>query len=98
MPGWLMTKQPVPQQPGPMTCPFCGPRDASEFRYGGDPGVTRPGRAASDADWADYLYFRDNPRGLAREYWVHHQGCGLWLIVDRDTVTHVIHSTQLAQP
>ena len=77
--------------PGPMICPFCGPRDASEFRYGGDPSVARPGFECSDADWAAYLYVRENPRGLSLEYWVHSQGCGQWLVAERDTVTHVIH-------
>lgn len=83
---------------GPMTCPFCGPRDRAEFRHGGDPSVARPGPDCSDADWAGYLYFRDNPRGQAQEYWVHTQGCGLWLIAERDTVTHAILSLREATP
>lgn len=84
--------------PGPMTCPFCGPRDASEFRYGGDPSVARPGQGCSDVDWAAYLYLRDNPRGQAREYWVHAQGCGQWLIAERDTVTHLLGKITEATP
>ena len=84
--------------PGPMTCPFCGPRDASEFRYGGDPFVARPGPGCSNADWAGYLYLRDNPRGQAREYWVHAQGCGQWLIAERDTVTHLVLKIEEATP
>ena len=81
-----------------MTCPFCGPRDANEFRFGGDPSVARPGPECSDADWAAYLYLRDNPRGLAEEYWVHSQGCGQWLIVERDTVTHLVEKITEATP
>ncbi|MBL9053333.1 MAG: sarcosine oxidase subunit delta [Tabrizicola sp.] len=81
-----------------MTCPFCGPRDASEFRFGGDPSVARPGPECSDADWAAYIYLRDNPRGLAEEYWVHSQGCGQWLIVERDTVTHLVGKITEATP
>ena len=83
-------------RPGPMVCPFCGPRDDGEFRYAGDAQVARPGAAASDADWAAYLYLRENPRGMAREYWVHAQGCGQWLIAERDTVTHAIHAVREA--
>lgn len=81
-----------------MICPFCGPRDASEFRYGGDPSVARPGPGCSDADWAGYLYVRENPRGRAREYWVHVQGCGQWLIAERDTVTHLVLQVTEATP
>ncbi len=81
-----------------MTCPFCGPRDASEFRYGGDPSVARPGPGCSDADWAGYLYVRENPRGQAREYRVHAQGCGQWLIAERDTVTHLVGTITEATP
>ena len=84
--------------PGPFPCPFCGPRDEAEFRYGGDPDVARPGSGSSDEDWARYLYVRENRRGLAREYWVHAQGCGLWLIAERDTVTHLIQSAREATP
>lgn len=84
MRGWPMTN------PGPMICPFCGPRDAGEFRYGGDPKAARPAFGSSDAEWAGYLYVRENARGVAKEYWVHSQGCGQWLIAERDTVTHVI--------
>lgn len=81
-----------------MICPFCGPRDAAEFRFGGDPSVTRPGAECSDAEWADYLYLRNSPRGRAREYWVHAQGCGLWLIVERDTEAHALLSLREALP
>ena len=84
--------------PGPMTCPFCGPRDASEFRYGGDPSVPRPGNECTDTDWANYLYLRDNPRGAAQEFWVHSQGCGQWLVVERDTVTHLVGKITEATP
>ena len=84
--------------PGPMICPFCGPRNEGEFRFGGDPSVARPGAEASAADWAGYLYLRENPRAVAQEYWVHAQGCGQWLIAERDTVSHVIHKVSAATP
>jgi heterotetrameric sarcosine oxidase delta subunit len=71
-------------------CPWCGPRADSEFHYAGDAGVTRPARAASDADWAQYLYFRSNAKGPAQELWVHTAGCGRWFKLDRNTVTHEV--------
>ena len=46
-------------------CPWCGPRDHSEFTYGGDATAKRPAdpQAASDEDWFAYVYLRANPRG-----------------------------------
>ena len=77
-----------------MPCPWCGPRDEPEFQFGGEP-ATRPIPAAevSDQRWADYLYLRTNEKGFHRELWCHSGGCGHWFLVERDTVTHVIHRT-----
>jgi sarcosine oxidase subunit delta len=71
-------------------CPWCGPRIDTEFRYAGDAGNPRPPRPASDQEWADYLYFRRNVKGAARELWIHLNGCGRWFELHRDTVTHEI--------
>lgn len=38
----------------------------------------------------DYVYQRDNPRGLYDEHWHHTAGCRRWLVVTRDTATHEI--------
>ena len=53
---------------------------------------------AAAADWCDYVFYRDNPRGRHVEYWHHGQGCRLWLKVARDTVTHKIESAELVGP
>lgn len=76
-------------------CPWCGPRDEPEFRWGGELPVLRPGppHAVSEAAWAEYLFIRDNPRGWVRERWLHTLGCRQWLIVLRNTVTHEIQAT-----
>ncbi|MBK7473322.1 MAG: sarcosine oxidase subunit delta [Betaproteobacteria bacterium] len=73
-------------------CPFCGPRAQIEFAYGGQSDIVRPKTpdAASDQEWAEYLFFRDNPKGSHRERWCHRDGCGLWFNLLRDTVTHRI--------
>jgi len=42
------------------------------------------------ADWVDYIYLRDNPRGPHREYWHHVHGCRAYVTVERDTATHAI--------
>ena len=43
--------------------------------------------ALTDAEWAEYLFLRDNPKGPFAERWVHSAGCRRWFNVVRDTVT-----------
>jgi sarcosine oxidase subunit delta len=71
-------------------CPFCGPRDETEFHYGGEAGTVRPeGTDVSADDWARYLYMRANPKGRAREIWVH-LTCGEFFVMERDSITHEV--------
>jgi sarcosine oxidase subunit delta len=71
-------------------CPHCGPRDEVEFSCGGEAHIARPTApdSISDAEWADYLYMRNNPKGALAERWCHILGCRRWFNVERDTVTH----------
>lgn len=73
-------------------CPWCGPRDEVEFRYGGAAHVAYPGDpdVVDDASWGEYLFVRDNPKGWFAERWVHTAGCRSWFNVVRHTVTHEI--------
>jgi sarcosine oxidase subunit delta len=73
-------------------CIHCGPRDESEFACGGTSHMARPALAESDQAWGEYLFFRDNPKGLHVERWRHAQGCGQWFNLVRHTVTHEILS------
>ncbi len=73
-------------------CIHCGLRDESEFTCGGTSHLVRRSLQQSDQAWGEYLFFRDNPKGLHRERWRHSQGCGRWFNVVRDTVTHHILS------
>ena len=72
-----------------IACPWCGPRDQSEFRCGGEAHIVRPVDNAdmSDADWADYVFMRKNPKGVHHERWCHAHGCRRWFNVTRDTVS-----------
>ncbi len=71
-------------------CPFCGPRDESEFHYGGEAGNARPdGKDIPAERWADYLHMRDNPKGPTREVWVH-LTCGEFFVMERDSLTHAV--------
>ena len=75
-----------------ITCPYCGPRDESEFSCGGEAHIARPvdSMALSDAEWADYLFMRKNPKGVHYERWNHARGCRRWFNVARNTVSHEI--------
>ncbi len=75
-----------------ISCPWCGPRDETEFSCGGEAHIARPTDPAvlSDEAWADYLFMRRNPKGRHHERWVHAQGCRRWFNVERDTRTHEI--------
>lgn len=80
-----------------ISCPYCGPRGHEEFVYEGDATRRRPDSGAPDAIVHDYVYLRDNPDGLHRELWFHAAGCHSWLVVERDTRTHAIHSVVAAR-
>jgi len=73
-------------------CPHCGNRPREEFVVRGAAAPVRPAvpDAPQSAGWIDYVYLRDNPKGPFREHWYHASGCGRWLEVERDTVTHEV--------
>ncbi|WP_425038363.1 sarcosine oxidase subunit delta [Primorskyibacter sp. S187A] len=79
-----------------ITCPICGDRDLREFYYQGA-FLARPAEDAAFDAWHDYVHLRDNPAGTTRDLWAHESGCGSWLVVTRDTVSHHIHQVELAR-
>lgn len=82
-------------------CPWCGPREQREFRYGGEAHIVRPADPAAldDAAWAGYLFMRRNPKGLHHERWVHAHGCRRWFNMVRDTATdRILHIYRMGEP
>jgi methylglutamate dehydrogenase subunit B len=81
-----------------IVCPYCGERGNEEFSYVGDASPVRPDPAGANATqrFSEYVYLRDNPRGVFRELWYHAAGCHAWLVVTRDTVTHEITRVEFA--
>jgi sarcosine oxidase subunit delta len=79
-----------------LECPNCGARNVSEFRFGGEYGP-RPAKPAEldAAQWADYLYVRDNAMGMQKEWWLHNAGCGLWFLAERHTRSGEVWRTYL---
>jgi sarcosine oxidase delta subunit len=65
-----------------LACPNCGPRDVSEFRYGGEILSGSGG----------------NLPGLQHERWYHRLGCRLWFAALRDVRTNeVVRTGPLAE-
>jgi len=70
-------------------------RPELEFAHGGEAHVARPEHPAQvdDETWAQYLYFRKNPKGEHTERWRHVHGCGRFFNAVRDTATDRISFT-----
>lgn len=80
-----------------ITCPVCGERDRREFYYqGAAVALDRPLPDADEAAWDAYVHLRDNPAGVTRDLWYHEAGCGAWIVVTRDTVSHDVLAVELA--
>ena len=77
-------------------CPFCGPRDQSEFTYGREVAAI-PALDAPAPEWQRYVFERDNPCGAHAEWWHHNLGCRQWLVVTRDTLTHAVLDLERAR-
>jgi len=73
-------------------CPWCGKRHETEFRYGGEAHIVRPGDPVTlnDTEWSDFLFMKTNTKGYFAERWLHSNGCRRWFNVIRHTVTHEI--------
>lgn len=73
-----------------ITCPICGPRDAYEFRFGGEDKGPRPDTETLTPDtWCDYVHMNNSKAGVQREWWCHRKGCGTWFTTCRDTVKNL---------
>ena len=81
-----------------INCPLCGPRDIREFTIKGHATyLDRPDPEVWNDAWDEYLHNRENPAGVTQELWQHTGGCGAWLVVTRNTITHEILDVQLAK-
>ena len=80
-----------------ITCPVCNvTADETEFHCGGEAHIKRPASSdpanVSDEAQYEYLYVRNNPRGMHREIWQCSRGCGKWFYAMRDTLTLQFHA------
>jgi heterotetrameric sarcosine oxidase delta subunit len=64
-------------------CPFCGEREAAEFRFR----ITLPEVAGTAAE---RLYLRRADPHRSIEHWQHVEGCQMWLEVTRDLTSGAV--------
>lgn len=67
-----------------LSCPNCGPRDVSEFRYGGQILPAAPAGTVPPGG---------NLPGPQRERWYHRFGCRRWLVAQRDVCSNQVLRT-----
>ena len=82
-----------------LPCPWCGPRNVSEFRYAGEGGTRPDSDTTTPQEWRRYLYMHRNPLGWTKENWYHGSGCRKYFSLERHTETHEIRdqSTDIDQ-
>ncbi|MEM7242219.1 MAG: sarcosine oxidase subunit delta [Pseudomonadota bacterium] len=81
-----------------LQCPYCLVMvDETELTPGGQAHITRHGAGASDQELEEYLFFRNNPKGVHFERWRHTYGCGKWFHAARCTLTLEVFGTYSAQ-
>ena len=81
-----------------LECPYCGVRaEETELHGGGEAHLKRFGPGSTDDEFHDYLFMKENPRGVHLERWRHVNGCGKWFHAARCTQTLEVFGTYSAQ-
>ena len=75
-----------------LNCPLNGPRNISEFTYGGEFHQMPNPHSCDSREWAEYVFFHDNIAGVVTEWWCHN-ATSYWFLADRNTVTDEIIRT-----
>ena len=75
-----------------MHCPLNGPRNITEFAYGGELKTLPDQLSCSDREWADYVFYEDNRAGVVTEWWFH-MPSSYWFLAQRNTLTDEVIRT-----
>lgn len=75
-----------------LNCPLNGPRNISEFVWGGETRQMPDPATASDEQWTGYLFLEENIAGEITEWWLH-VPTNYWFIARRNTLTDEIIET-----
>lgn len=77
-----------------LSCPVNGVRPIDEFAYGGEQREQPDPNAATDAEWANYVFHRNGAPAVKKEWW-YHIPSGTWFIAERNTVSDTVERTYL---
>ena len=81
-----------------LTCPICGLAvEETELAPGGAAHLKRFGPDSTADQFEEYLFLRDNAKGVHFERWRHAYGCGKWFLAARNTATLEVYGTYAAQ-
>ena len=72
-----------------INCPYCGEREQSEFKVGGEAHIVRPKQLPIMMINGRISFYEKNIKDQF-ERWVHTHGCRKWFNVVRDTSNDVI--------
>ena len=75
-----------------LTCPLNGPRNITEFTYGGEYHPMPDHQQASSREWAEHVFFDDNNAGVVVEWWCH-SSSSYWFLAERNTISDKILRT-----
>ena len=78
-----------------MICPLNGPRNISEFVYGGQVKAMPDPQSVSDVEWAKYVFYEKNDIGVVHEWWLHSPS-SYWFIAERHNASDEIIRTYSA--
>ncbi|SHE63593.1 sarcosine oxidase subunit delta [Loktanella atrilutea] len=79
-------------------CPHCDRMvDETDLHPGGEAHLKRHGPEADAEAFENYLFMRENPKGVHFERWRHVYGCGKWFLAARNTATLEVYGTYPAQ-
>jgi len=79
-----------------LNCQLNGPRNSSEFTYGGEYHPMPDSMGSSQEAWVEYVFFPENPAGMVTEWWMH-TATAFWFLADRNTITDEILRTYRLQ-
>jgi sarcosine oxidase, subunit delta len=78
-----------------LKCPLNGPRNISEFVWGGEVKPMPDPASATDAEWSAFLFLEDNTAGEIYEWWLH-APTNYWFIARRNNVSDEVLETMTA--
>ena len=75
-----------------LTCPLNGPRNISEFTYGGEYHPMPDPVNTDSRKWAEHVFFHDNAAGVVTEWWCHNAS-SFWFLAERNTISDEVIRT-----